>query len=481
MVENKDQNEETLEEQDGKKKKKKKNAAGLNAFVLMFIIVMVISVLTFLVPSGEFERTEIDGRTVVVPDTFEEVEVENLSLMDIFMSFHTGLVNSADIVFTVFIFGGAIGIMNHTGALDSMIKRLVSIFRDRAYILISVLVLVFALLGSLIGLAEETLVYIPIIIPLMIAFRFDAITAVAVVFLGVLGAGFTSALTNPYTVGVAQTIAELPYMSGWEMRLPIFITFYLVTIWYIIRHANKVKKNPDLAINGSYDANSGVDIDWDYKMPMRHLISIIVFALGIGLLIYGVISHGWYVGEISAVILGTGVIMGLISRLKLNEIGEGFVKGARDIAVGALIIGFARAIVIVMEQGYMLDVVLNIASGLLDSLPVEIAAVGMFITQLFINFFVPSGSGQAALTIPVMAPLSDLLGITRQTAVLAFQLGDGIANIIVPTFGVLLAALSIAGISYGKWLKWVLPYFLIQVGLGIIFIIIAQYIELGPF
>lgn len=479
MSENQEKNNVTDEVQENKKKKK--NTAGLNAFVLMFIIVVVISILTFLLPSGEFEREEVEGRTVVIPGTFETVEAENLSIMDIFMSFHTGLVQSADIVFTVFIFGGAIGIMHRTGALDSMIKRLVSMFQKQAYILIAALILVFALLGSLIGLAEEILVYIPIIIPLMIALRFDAMTAVGVIFLGVLGVGFTSALTNPYTVGVAQTIAELPYMSGWELRLPIFVTFYIVTVWYIVRHARKVKKNPELAINGSYDPASGNDIDWNFKMPVRHLISIIIFVLGIGLLIYGVIVHQWYVGEISAVILVAGVLMGLVSRLKLNEIGEGFVKGAQDIAVGALIIGFARAIVVVMEQGYMLDVVLNTASGLLNNLPTEIAAVGMFITQLFINFFVPSGSGQAALTIPVMAPLSDLLGITRQTAVLAFQLGDGIANIIVPTFGVLLAALSIAGISYGKWLKWILPYFLIQVGLGIVFVIVAQMIELGPF
>ena len=461
----------------------KKKSVGLNPFVLMFIIVLITAVLTYILPSGQFERAEVDGRTVVVPDTFENVEAENISVMDIFMSFHTGLVQSADIVFTVFIFGGAIGIMHRTGALDSMIKRLVSMFKGHAYILISLIILVFALLGSFIGLAEETLVYIPIIIPLMIALRFDAMTAVAVIFLGVLGVGFTSALTNPYTVGVAQTIAELPYMSGWEMRVPIFIVFYLVTVAYIVRHAKKVKKNPELAINGSYESleESDSEIDWDFKMPVRHILSIIVFVLGISLLVYGVIVHEWYVGEISATILVAGVLMGLISRLKLNEIGDGFVKGAKDIAMGALIIGFARAIVVVMEDGYMLDVVLNFASGILDNLPASLAAIGMFITQLFINFFVPSGSGQAALTIPIMAPLSDLLGITRQTAVLAFQLGDGIANIIVPTFGVLLAALSIAGISYGKWLKWVWPYFLILAGLGIMFVAIAQIIQLGPF
>lgn len=461
----------------------KKKSVGLNPFVLMFIIVIVTAVLSYFLPSGQFDRAEVEGRTVVVPGTFENVDAENISVLDIFMSFHTGLVQSADIVFTVFIFGGAIGIMHRTGALDSMIKRLVSLFKGQAYVLISLLILVFALLGSFIGLAEETLVYIPIIIPLMIALRFDAITAVGVIFLGVLGVGFTSALTNPYTVGVAQNIAELPYMSGWEMRVPIFILLYILTVAYIVRHAKRVKKNPDLAINGKYESleESDEKIDWDFKMPLRHLISIIVFVIAIGLLVYGVIVHAWYVGEISATILVAGVVMGLISRLKLNDIGDGFVQGAKDIAMGALIIGFARAIVVVMEDGYMLDVVLNFASNLLNNLPASVAAVGMFITQLFINFFVPSGSGQAALTIPIMAPLSDLLGITRQTAVLAFQLGDGIANIIVPTFGVLLAALSIAGISYGKWLKWILPYFLIQVGLGIIFVAIAQIIQLGPF
>ena len=198
-------------------------------------------------------------------------------------------------------------------------------------------------------------------------------------------------------------------------------------------------------------------------------------------LVTGVALFGWGLQQIGAVILFAGVAMGVICRLHPNAIGDGFVQGVKDISTGALVVGFALAIVEVMQRGDLLDVMLYYSANLLDGLPVELAAVGMFITQLFINLLVPSGSGQAALTMPIMIPLSDLLGVTRQTAVIAFQLGDGLSNVIIPTFGVLLASLSMAGVSYLKWVKWLLPLFIILVVVGAGFVVLAQMIELGPF
>lgn len=453
----------------------------LNPFTLLFSFTIIVAILTYILPSGQYEREEVDGRTVLVNDSFEFTDRTFLGFFDIFTSFHEGLMNGAAIVFTIFIFGGAIGIMKKTGALDSFIRKIVVIFKDSAIFIIPVLVLYFGLLGALIGTAESSIVYLPLIIPVMIALRYDAITAVGVVFLGALAVGFTSAILNPYTVGVAQEIAELPYMSGWEFRIAIFITFYVIVVTYLMIYARRVKKNPKIGDFGNYSPDESPEIDWEFKMSTTHVVALSVFVIAILSLVTGVALFSWGLQQIGAVILFAGVAMGIVCRLHPNEIGDGFVKGVQDIATGALVVGFALAIVEVMQRGDLLDVMLYYSANLLDGLPVELAAVGMFITQLFINLLVPSGSGQAALTMPIMIPLSDLLGVTRQTAVVAFQLGDGLSNIIIPTFGVLLASLSMAGVSYVRWVKWLLPLFLILVVVGAGFVVFAQMIELGPF
>ena len=456
------------------------NNKTLNPFTLLFAFTIIVAILTYILPSGQYAREEVDGRTVLVNNSFEFTDRTLLGFFDIFTSFHEGLMNGAAIVFTIFIFGGAIGIMKKTGALDSFIRKIVVVFKDSAILIIPVLVLYFGLLGTLIGTAESSIVYLPLIIPVMIALRYDAITAVGVVFLGALAVGFTSAILNPYTVGVAQEIAELPYMSGWEFRVPIFITFYVIVVSYIMIYARRVKKNPEMGDYGNYSPEDNEEIDWEFKMSRTHVVALSVFVVAILSLVTGVALFGWGLQQIGAVILFAGVAMGVICRLHPNAIGDGFVQGVKDIATGALVVGFALAIVEVMQRGDLLDVMLYYASNVLDGLPVELAAVGMFITQLFINLLVPSGSGQAALTMPIMIPLSDLLGVTRQTAVVAFQLGDGLSNVIIPTFGVLLASLSMAGVSYLKWVKWVLPLFLILVAVGAGFVVLAQMIELGP-
>lgn len=471
----------TNNEQTSKDNIEQPKSKGLNPFTLLFSFTIFAAILTYILPSGLYEREEIDGRTVLVANSFEFTDRTILGFFDIFTSFHEGLMNGAAIVFTIFIFGGAIGIMKKTGALDSLIKKIVVVFKDSSILIIPVLVLYFGLLGTLIGTAESSIVYLPLIIPVMIALRFDAITAVAVVFLGALGVGFSSAILNPYTVGVAQEIAELPFMSGWEFRIPIFITFYLIVVTYIMIYARRVRKNPELGDFGNYSPDDSPEIDWEFKMPTAHVFALSVFGVAILSLVTGVALFGWGLQQIGAVILVAGVAMGIICRLHPNAIGDGFIQGAKDIAAGALVVGFALAIVEVMQRGDLLDVMLYYASNLLDGLPTQLAAVGMFITQLFINLIVPSGSGQAALTMPIMIPLSDLLGVTRQTAVVAFQLGDGLSNIIIPTFGVLLASLSMAGVSYTKWVKWLLPLFLILVVTAIGFVVLAQTIQLGPF
>ncbi len=449
----------------------------INPFVLMFGLLVVMTILTYIMPAGQYERTEVDGTTVVDPESFTFVERTPVGLLDMFNSFHYGLINGASIILFVLLFGSALGIMQATGAIDELIKYVTFKFGSKEKILVPVLVLIFGLLGTLIGSAEDALVYIAIIAPMMVSLRFDALTGFAIVMLGVMNVGFVSGITNPFSVGVAQTIAELPIYSGMGMRILLFAIFYVVTVLYIIRHAKKVKKDPSLGVYGHYEKQTEFKRDENYKMSMRHRLSLLVFLGTFIGLVFGVIQLGWYISEIAGIFLFGAVIMGIITKLKPSEMGESFVSGAKDMIAGAMIIGVAQAVLVVIQDGNLIDSFLYYSTLAVGNLPPILTAIGMFIMQFFINFFVNSGSGQAALTMPIMAPLGDLVDITRQTSVLAFQLGDGITNAIFPTSAVLLAGLGMMGIPYTRWVKWVLPFVLIQTVLAMIILVIAQLIH----
>jgi len=463
------------------KKEDEPRIKGINAFVLMFIIILVMSLLTYILPAGQYERVESNGRMVVDPDSFQYISSNPVGFLEIFNSVHLGMLEGAPIILFVFLFGGALGIMQKTGAIDSFIKVMASKFGKKEYVLIPILVLIFASLGTLIGSAEDTLVYIAIIIPLTMALGMDAMTGFAIVMLGTLATGFTSGITNPFNIGVAQTIAELPMYSGMSYRIVVFVVFYMLTVLFIYKHAKKVKVDPSQGIYGKFNPEESIKIDLDFKISTRHLLALFVLLGNFVALIVGVIKFQWYISEIGGIFLLSSIIMSIICKIGPNKMAEGFITGARDMVEGALIIGFAQTILVITTNGGLIDTILHFVSNAVSVLPASINAVGMFLLQLCLNFLVPSGSGQAALTMPIMTPLADLIGVTRQTAVLAFQFGDGISNMVIPTSGVLLAGLAIAGIPFSKWVRWVFPYFLIQTSLAIILLVIAHLINYGPF
>ena len=460
--------------------KKEKKALNINAFVLLFFVIVISAILTYIMPAGEYDRVEKDGRTVVVADSFHLTDSSPVGFFDTFTSIHTGMVNSAGIIFFVLIIGGAFGILKTTGALDALIINLTSKLSNRELVLIPVLMLFFGIGGTLMGMAEETIVYIAIITPLAISLKLDAMVGFAIVSVGA-NIGFMSAVLNPFNIGVAQSIAELPTFSGIGFRLVLFATLYLAGTVYVYRYAKKIQANPELKFIGNIQKGSQENVDTTVKLTTRHKWILSIFLLNFVVLIFGVIKFGWYITEIASLFLLFGIIIGIIGKLSPNKMADSFIDGAKDLIGGALIIGFAQAILVVIQDGKLIDSILFYASSFLSQLSPIMNAIGMFFLQLFLNFLVPSGSGQAALTMPIMAPLADLVGVTRQTAVLAFQLGDGISNSIFPTSGVLLAGLAVAGIPYTKWMKWILPLLLIQVIIAIIFLIIAQAIQYGPF
>lgn len=464
----------------GKSFQKEEKGININAFVLIFFVIVISTILTYILPAGEYDRIEKAGRTIVVPDSFHLTDPSPVGFFNIFTSIHTGMVQGAGIIFFVLLVGGAFGILKATGALDALIVTISNKLANRELLLIPVLMLFFAAGGTLMGMAEETIIYIAIITPLAIALGFDAIVGFAIVSIGA-NIGFMSAVMNPFNIGVAQSIAELPTFSGIGLRLVLLFTFYLAGVFYVYRYAKKIKSNPELKFLGNFHEEKTGASSVHTKLETRHKWVLVIFLLNFVTLIIGVLKFGWYITEIGALFLLFGVLIGIIGKLNPNQMADSFLDGVKDVIGGAIIIGFAQGILVIFQDGKLMDSVLYYSSSILGQLSPAFNAIGMFFVQLFLNFLVPSGSGQAALTMPIMAPLADLVGVTRQTAVLAFQLGDGISNSIFPTAGVLIAGLAVAGIPYTKWIRWVLPFVLVEIGLAIVFLLIAQAIQYGPF
>ena len=288
---------------------------------------------------------------------------------------------------------------------------------------------------------------------------------------------------NPFTLQVAQGIAGLPILSGMGYRIVMYISYLVLTCAFIMFYASRIKKNPEKSPMFHEDRAREDIIDLNNLKTFRAQEKAIlaVFAVSIVLLVVGVIRWGWYMDEISALFIGMAMVIALLARMTPNQFAVTFGEGMAGIASGALVIGFARGLLVVMTDGNILHTILHAVASALDRLPSAVSALGMYVFQCLLNFLVPSGSGQAAVSIPIMAPLGDLVGVTRQTACIAFQLGDGISNIFTPTSGFFMAGLALARIPWTKWAKWILPLIGMQYALGAVFVVIAHMIGLGPF
>ncbi len=425
----------------------------VDALFLVFLVLIFITLLTYIIPAGEYERIEIDGKSVLNPEVFQTLEQHAVSPFRMFSSLVDGFVQAGNVIAFVFLIGGAFGILHRTGALESGLHQVVQLAFRRPrlrYQLIALLMIFFSLAGNTFGMAEEVLVFILITIPLARQLKLDPMVAVAIPFIGA-GAGFAGAAFNPFTVGIAQGIAEVTPFSGAGYRMIIWVVFTAIAVAFTLLYVRKIERNPSLAL--AFPKESGEQVSSPEFSTARKLI-LVLFVLSLAVLMYGVAKLDWYISEIAALFVIFGLLAGLIKRLSISDVTEGFTEGAKDMLHAALIIGLARAVMVVAEEGYIIDSILYALSGLTGDMPKWMAVQSMFVLQGVINFFVPSGSGQAALTMPVMAPLSDLLGISRQTAVLAYQFGDGIFNLIIPTSGVTMGVLSLAGIPFKSWFRW---------------------------
>lgn len=470
--------------------KKKKGPKLPHTLVLIYILVVMMYLLTWLVPSGEFDRIQIKVedtiRTVTKPGTFKYIDKKTVGLEALLIAPIQGFEYGALIIVFLFIIGGAFAVIQATGTIDMAIKKLTDYFSNRPRLqkwVIPVLMVVFSFGGGVFGMCEETIPFILVFIPLALSLGYDSIVGVAIPFLGA-AAGFAAAFFNPFTVGIAQGISGLPIYSGLPYRLFVWVIGTAVIIAFVMAYASRIKKNPKLSpvyeLDREWlqkkDTNSIDTSQWNW----RNRAILEVFGGGILVLVVGVLVKRWYIMPIAAVFMAMGMISGFIGRLSASDIAKNFVTGAKDMMNVAFIIACGRAILIIAQDGQIMDTLLYYASQLISIFPKVVVAQMMFVIQSTINFFIHSGTAQAALTMPIMAPLSDLVGITRQTSVFAFQLCEFV-NPILPTSAVTMGVLGIAKIPWEKWARWFLPLLVMLFILSFILLIPPVLTNWGPF
>lgn len=453
-----------------------------NVMVLLFIIIIIAAICTYIVPAGEYDRVEKDGKEIVDPESYHMVKQNPVNPFGMLKAIHVGMVESANIAYFILIIGGVYGVLQETGAIFSGISSVARKLQGRGRFAIIALMVLFALGGSIFGMSDEIPVFIPITVSLALALGFDSITGAAIAIVGA-GAGFTGAFMNPFTIGVAQGVADLPTFSGMELRMILWLVFTAITTIYVYRYAGKIKEDPELSSVYKEDKNRKKEADFSKfdKITTSHkMVLLIVMGLFI-ILIYGVTQLDWYITELSALFLAMGLLSGLAAKMGINDIADAFVDGAKELIFPIILIGLSRGILVILTEGRVIDTILHGMAVSIQGLPPYLSAVGMYIFQCILNILVPSGSGQAVLTMPIMAPLGDLVGVTRQTSVLAYQIGDGLTNNWTPTSAALMASLGVAGIDWKKWTKWFTPLMIIWFIFGAVFVIIAQLIGYGPF
>uniref|UniRef100_UPI0035CD35CE YfcC family protein n=1 Tax=Alteribacillus sp. HJP-4 TaxID=2775394 RepID=UPI0035CD35CE len=464
------------------KKSKEKRFAMPHIYVILFLFSAVAAILTYFIPAGTFEEvTGPEGRTTIDPESFQAVEQNPTGLVDFMMAIPLGLVDAGEVVFFTFIIGGMFMVIRETGIIEIGVDRLTRRFENKSIAVIPVLMVLFAVLCSLIGTQELSLVYVPVILPLLIALKYDSVTAAGIALISTT-AGFTAGVLNPINTGLGQKIADLPVYSGLGLRAALFVIILSTGVAWVVRYAKKVRKNPEESLTYKEDKEkremyASADNMQRRSMNMKQKYAVAATFTFFGILVYGVLAQGWFMLEMSGLFIIMGIVVGLIAGLTTTEICEGFNKGFRDVLVGAIIVGVARAVAVIMEEAQIMDTVVYGLGTAVEGLPVMFSATGMFFIQFLFNFLVPSGSGQALVTMPIMAPLSDIIGVTRQTAVLAFQLGDGLGNIFYPTSGYFMATLALAGVAWQKWVKFYFPLLLIWLAVAFAFLVIAQMLQ----
>jgi uncharacterized ion transporter superfamily protein YfcC len=480
-----------------------------HVFVLLSGVILVCSVLTWIVPSGAYQREErsIEGRvrTLLVPGTYTPIP-KDLSLRALVLgepvpgratpvglhgfltAIPRGLEQAADIVFFILIVGGVFGILQRTGVITASIGAILHLLGGNAVLLTIALMAAIAVGGSTLGMGEEFIPLVPVFLALARRLGYDRVFGLGLVLLAA-DTGFAASTTNPFTVSVAQGIAEVPLHSGMGLRIVFLACAVTLAIVHLLRYGVRVKRDPaaslvadlpdaDLADAGRAGASreaAALPADAAGPLSAHHGVIVAVCAAIFGLIVFAVQRLDWWMADMGGGFLLMGIVAAAAARLSVDDAVKAFVRGLEEMIVAALVVGFARGIAVVLAEGQIIDTIIHAAASVLIEVPRHLAVLGMLVFESTLNFFVPSGSGQAAVSMPLMAPLADVLGLTRQTAVFAFTCGDGFSNLIIPTSGILMAMLGLARVPYERWLRFVGPLFVQLIALSAAFLIAAAH------
>ena len=500
-----------------KNKKKARNFKMPDTYVIIFFVVLIAALLTYIVPMGVFETTEVtfekgdgtDTRTVPIPESFRyatddngEVLKEGVSLFKPFgeVGFlnyaFEGLVGGSKwgtavgVVAFILIIGGAFGIILRTGAVEAGILSMIDKTKGSERILIPSLFLLFSLGGAIFGMSEEAIPFAMIVVPIVIAMGYDAITGILITYVATQ-IGFATSWQNPFGVAIAQGVAGVPVMSGAGFRIVMWSVFTLLGIVYTFKYANKIRKDPTISVSYETDEFYREDMkktkEIKPKFEFGHVLVLLTILFGVIWVVWGVMKHAYYIPSIATQFFTMGLVAGIIGALfklngmGVNDIATSFRDGAKDLVGAALVVGMANGIILILggtgaDAPSVMNTILHAMGNAIGSLPTVVSAWFMYVFQSIFNFFVVSGSGQAALVMPIMAPLADIVNVSRQVSVLAYQLGDGFTNLIVPTSGCLMGVLGVAKLDWGKWFKFQIKMQALLFSLGSVFIILAVLI-----
>ncbi|MBE1301250.1 MAG: putative basic amino acid antiporter YfcC [Alteromonadaceae bacterium] len=479
-----------------------------DAFVILFFVVLLATLLTYIVPAGYFDTQEVtkvvDGkevtRTLIQPESFKIVDSNDSGAAIFSGGKEAGFLNYAfdgmvsgdrnssavGVVAFILIVGGAFGIIMQSGAVNNGIMALIREARNADIVIIPLMFFLFSLAGAVFGMGEEAIAFCIVLTPLVIALGYDAITALLITYVATQ-IGFATSWMNPFSIAIAQGIADVPLLSGSEFRIAMWAVFTLVGIVYTMKYGASIKACPEKSLSHDSDAYFRAQQNDALDSKFNHTDSLVLFTLlaGIVWVIYGVVVHEYYIPQIATQFFAMGLAVGLIcvvtKRMTMNGVSEAFQKGAKELLPAALIVGMAKGIVLLLggddaTTPSVLNTILHSAGNLMSGIPETGSAIFMYVFQSIFNFFLASGSGQAALTMPLMAPLSDLVGVSRQIAVLAFQLGDGLTNIIIPTSASLIGCLGVARLDWSTWAKFAWKLFLILFSMSVTTMIVAVMI-----
>jgi uncharacterized ion transporter superfamily protein YfcC len=436
--------------------------------ILLLGCLLVAAALTYVLPAGRYERREdqASGRTVVVPGTYQAVEPHPLGPFEALVAIPKGLADAASVVFLVFLVGGAFAVVEATGALGGAVEWLVRKLRRREALVIPVASLAFAAGGMLENMQEEIIAFVPLLVLLTRSLGFDALTAAAM-SVGAAAVGSAFSPMNPFQVGIAQKLAELPPLSAAGYRTIFLAAALAIWIGGTVRHAQRTRVAPDPA------AGMPPKVGASHSGAARHGVILLLVLAAFVMLAVGVLRLGWGFDELSAVFFLMGLVAGLVGGMGLSGTADAFVAGFRAMAGAAMIVGFARAIYVALDQGRILDTIVHAVFTPLAQVPVQVSGIGMMLAHTAIHVPVPSVSGQAVLTIPILVPVSDLLGLSRQVTVLAYQYGAGLCELLTPTNGGLMAILAAAGVPFGKWWRFTAPLWALLFGLGAVAVVVG--------